>query len=92
MAYCAGELHPSGAGHGLIAGASAPTLGQAIRATGGANVAESAVDAVVCFRELYKIRIRIGEIGMTEPVFVKQLLPLPDHAQKPVIHHDHLQR
>jgi PAS domain S-box-containing protein len=50
VAYCAGELHPSGAGHGLIAGASAPTLGQAIRATGGANVAESAVASGVSLR------------------------------------------
>lgn len=33
----AGELRPSGAGYGLIAGASAPTLGWAIRAAGGAK-------------------------------------------------------
>ena len=30
MAYCAGELHASSAGRGLIAGASAPTQGHAI--------------------------------------------------------------
>ena len=41
-AYCARGLHHYRAGYGLIAGASAPTLGQAIREAGATNMAESA--------------------------------------------------